>query len=108
MNDVIKHKIKHNAHRALVSVKWVIFAILVGGIVGLCGTAFYFCLTFVTVLRGQNPWLLYLQALRGTDQKVRLLFALRLMVITKDQIIDVRKVGLLRNRESSHDVMPPC
>ena len=32
MNDVIKHKIKHNAHRALVSVKWVIFAILVGGI----------------------------------------------------------------------------
>lgn len=42
MNDVIKHKIKHNAHRALVSVKCVIFAILVGGNVGLCGTAFYF------------------------------------------------------------------
>ena len=35
MNDVIKHKIKHNAHRALVSVKWVIFSILFGGIVGL-------------------------------------------------------------------------
>ena len=65
MNDVIKHKIKHNAHRALVSVKWVIFAILVGGIVGLCGTAFYFCLTFVTVLRGQNPWLLYLLPVGG-------------------------------------------
>ena len=31
MNDVIKHKIKHNAHRTLVSIKWVIFAILVGG-----------------------------------------------------------------------------
>ena len=60
MNDVIKHKIKHNAHRTLVSIKWVIFAIIVGGIVGLCGTAFYFCLTFVTVLRGQDPWLLYL------------------------------------------------
>ena len=65
MNDVIKHKIKHNAHRALVSVKWVIFAIRVGGIVGLCGTAFYFCLTFVTVLRGQNPWLLYLLPVGG-------------------------------------------
>ena len=38
MNDVIKHKIKHNAHRTLVSIKWVIFAIIVGGIVGLCGT----------------------------------------------------------------------
>ena len=65
MNDVIKHKIKHKAHRALVSVKWVIFAILIGGIVGLCGTAFYFCLTFVTVLRGQNPWLLYLLPVGG-------------------------------------------
>ena len=65
MNDVIKHKIKHNAHRTLVSIKWVIFAILVGGIVGLCGTAFYFCLTFVTVLRGQNPWLLYLLPVGG-------------------------------------------
>ena len=65
MNDVIKHKIKHNAHRALVSVKWVIFAIIVGGIVGLCGTAFYFCLTFVTVLRGQDPWLLYLLPVGG-------------------------------------------
>ena len=65
MNDVIKHKIKHNAHRTLVSIKWVIFAILVGGIVGLCGTAFYFCLTFVTVLRGQDPWLLYLLPVGG-------------------------------------------
>ena len=65
MNDVIKHKIKHNAHRTLVSIKWVIFAIIVGGIVGLCGTAFYFCLTFVTVLRGQNPWLLYLLPVGG-------------------------------------------
>ena len=67
MNDVIKHKIKHNAHRTLVSIKWVIFAIIVGGIVGLCGTAFYFCLTFVTVLRGQDPWLLYLLPVGGTD-----------------------------------------
>ena len=65
MNDVIKHKIKHNAHRTLVSIKWVIFAIIVGGIVGLCGTAFYFCLTFVTVLRGQDPWLLYLLPVGG-------------------------------------------
>ena len=30
MNDVIRHKIKHNAHRALVSLKWIIFAIIVG------------------------------------------------------------------------------
>lgn len=65
MNDVIKHKLKHNLHRGIVSVKWVIFAIIVGSIVGLCGTAFYFCLTFVTVLRAQNTWLIFLLPIGG-------------------------------------------
>ncbi len=65
MNDVIKHKIKHNAHRALVSLKWIIFAIIVGVIVGLCGTAFYFALSLVTVLRTQNTWLIFLLPLGG-------------------------------------------
>ena len=60
MNEIIKHKINHNLHRAVVSIKWVIFAIIVGGIVGLCGTAFYFGLSFVTVLRVQNTWLIFL------------------------------------------------
>lgn len=65
MNDVIRHKIKHNAHRALVSLKWIIFAIIVGAIVGLCGTAFYFVLSLVTVLRTQNTWLIFLLPLGG-------------------------------------------
>lgn len=65
MNDVIRHKIKHNAHRALVSLKWIIFAIIVGIIVGLCGTAFYFALSLVTVLRTQNTWLIFLLPLGG-------------------------------------------
>lgn len=65
MNDVIRHKIKHNAHRALVSLKWIIFAIIVGAIVGLCGTAFYFALSLVTVLRTQNIWLIFLLPLGG-------------------------------------------
>ncbi len=65
MNDVIRHKIKHNAHRALVSLKWIIFAIIVGVIVGLCGTAFYFSLSLVTVLRTQNIWLIFLLPLGG-------------------------------------------
>lgn len=65
MNDVIRHKIKHNAHRALVSLKWIIFAIIVGIIVGLCGTAFYFALSLVTVLRTQNSWLIFLLPLGG-------------------------------------------
>lgn len=60
MNAYIKHKIAHNAHRALVSVKWVIFAILVGTIVGLCGSAFYFGMSYVTILRTADPWLILL------------------------------------------------
>lgn len=60
MNAYIKHKIAHNAHRALVSVKWVIFAILVGTIVGLCGSAFYFGMSYVTFLRTAHSWLILL------------------------------------------------
>lgn len=65
MNEVIKHKIKHNLERAKTSVKWVIFAILVGSVVGLCGTAFYFGLSFVTVVREQNFWLIFLLPVGG-------------------------------------------
>lgn len=65
MNEVIKHKIKHNLHRAVVSVKWVIFSILVGVIVGGCGTAFYYGLSYVTDLRLTHPWLVYLLPVGG-------------------------------------------
>lgn len=65
MNEQIKHKIKHNIQRAVVSIKWVIFAIIIGALVGLCGIAFYFLLSFVTVLRKQNPWLLFLLPVGG-------------------------------------------
>jgi H+/Cl- antiporter ClcA len=65
MNEVIKHKIKHNLHRGVVSVKWVVFAIIVGLVVGLCGTAFYYGMTLVTVLRAQNPWLIFLLPVGG-------------------------------------------
>jgi H+/Cl- antiporter ClcA len=63
--EIVKHKIKHNIHRGVVSVKWVVFAVLVGGVVGLTATAFYFGLSFVTVLRAQYPWLIYLLPVGG-------------------------------------------
>ena len=65
MNDIIKHKIMHNIHRGVVSIKWVIFAVLVGIVVGLCGTAFYFGMSLVTVVRTQNPWLIYFLPIGG-------------------------------------------
>ena len=56
--DLLKHKAKHNLQRLLTSIKWIIFSIIVGLIVGLCGTAFFIGLSFVTIVRGQNPELI--------------------------------------------------
>ena len=57
--------IKHNLRRTAASIKWVVFSIITGCIVGLLGTAFFLCLSFVTTLRTQNPWLLYLLPVGG-------------------------------------------
>lgn len=65
MNNQIKHKMQHNFKRAAASVKWIIFAVLVGIIVGLCGTAFYFGMSLVTVVRTQNPWLIFFLPVGG-------------------------------------------
>ena len=65
MNNQIKHKMQHNFKRAATSVKWIIFAVLVGIIVGLCGTAFYFGMSLVTVVRTQNPWLIFFLPVGG-------------------------------------------
>ena len=65
MNDVIVHKIKHNLHRFAVSCKWVIFSILVGLVVGLCGTAFCFGLIGATNIRLAHPWLIFLLPVGG-------------------------------------------
>lgn len=63
--DLLKHKAKHNLQRLLTSIKWIIFSIIVGLIVGLCGTAFFIGLSFVTIVRGQNPELIYFLPIRG-------------------------------------------
>ncbi len=62
----MNHKVlKHNLRRAQSSVKWIIFSILTGSIVGFLGTAFYLCLSFVTTLRMQNPDILFLLPVGG-------------------------------------------
>lgn len=65
MNEIIKHKLKHNFNRAKSSVKWVIFAILSGTVVGSVGTLFYFGMSLVTLIRTKNPWLIYLLPIGG-------------------------------------------
>lgn len=65
MNERVKHKIKHNLQRAKTSVKWVIFAVISGILVGAVGTLFYFCMSAVTKLRFQHPWLIWLLPFGG-------------------------------------------
>lgn len=49
----------------LVTAKWVVFAAITGAVVSLVGSAFYFLLSFVTIVREQNPWIIYLLPLAG-------------------------------------------
>lgn len=65
MKSVIKHKLNHNLKRLLASIKWVIFSIIVGIVVGACGTAFYFGLSVVTAYRLKYPQLIYMLPLGG-------------------------------------------
>ena len=65
MKEIIKHKIHHNLNRAKSSVKWIIFAILSGTVVGSVGTLFYFGMSVVTLVRTKNPWLIYLLPIGG-------------------------------------------
>lgn len=65
MNERLKHKIKHNSQRFAASVKWIIFSILSGLIIGTIGSAFYHCVKLVTLVRLATPWLLFFLPLGG-------------------------------------------
>lgn len=65
MNKRLKHKIHHNSQRFAASIKWIVFSILSGLIIGTIGSAFYHCIGIVTDMRKEIPWLLYLLPLGG-------------------------------------------
>lgn len=65
MNELIKHKITHNFNRMITSLKWVIFSIISGIVVGLAGTLFYFAMAVVTLAREKNSWLIFLLPIGG-------------------------------------------
>lgn len=65
MNEIVKHKIKHNTQRFLASVKWIIFSVLSGLTIGFVGSVFHLCLKFVTAFRLENTWVIYLLPLGG-------------------------------------------
>lgn len=65
MKEIYKHKIKHNLIRLRTAVKWVIFSILSGILVGGVGTLFYLGMSLVTLTRSKCPWLLFLLPVGG-------------------------------------------
>jgi H+/Cl- antiporter ClcA len=65
MKEIVKHKLLHNLHRIQASLKWVIFAVISGIVVGSVGTAFYFAMATVTLIRTKNPWLIFLLPVGG-------------------------------------------
>ena len=52
-------------HHGKDSLKWVILAVIVGIVVGLVGTAFYFCMDLVTNFRVAHPWMIFFLPLAG-------------------------------------------
>ncbi len=65
MKEIIKHKLEHNLKRTKTSIKWVIFSLLSGTVVGLIGTLFHFGMSIVTMMRDKNPWLLFFLPIGG-------------------------------------------
>lgn len=65
MKELIKHKIQHNLTRIKTSIKWVVFAIISGTVIGGVGTLFYFSMSVVTLVRTKNPWLIWLLPIGG-------------------------------------------
>jgi H+/Cl- antiporter ClcA len=50
---------------AKTAIKWVVFSIISGVVIGLVGTLFYFSMSFVTGFRGTHPWLIFLLPFGG-------------------------------------------
>ena len=65
MKELIRNKLIHQTKLVGTSIRWVIFAILSGLVVGGIGTLFYFGMYLVTLTRTKNPWLIFLLPVSG-------------------------------------------
>lgn len=65
MKEIVKERVNNGLRRFRTSIKWILLAVLSGGIVGSIGTVFYFCLSTVTRTRAEHPWILLLLPFGG-------------------------------------------
>lgn len=65
MKEIVKKKISQSAKSAGTSIKWVIFALITGLVVGSIATAFHFSIMIATMVREKNAWILFLLPIGG-------------------------------------------
>ena len=65
MEKIYIRHIRPLIKNTFITFKWVIFAALTGAIVAFVGSAFYFALSFVTIVREQHSWMIYLLPIAG-------------------------------------------
>ena len=65
MKTLLTDHQKHNLRRAGIALRWVIFSIISGVVVGCVSVAFYLLMFFVTHLRETHTWLIFLLPVGG-------------------------------------------
>ena len=65
MHHELTHDLRAIRTNTLAFIKWILFALLIGGIVGVVGSLFHHAIDHGTALRGAHPWLLFLLPVAG-------------------------------------------
>lgn len=60
MSESIKHTFEKYIKQIGTSLRWILFAVLSGIVIGFVGTAFYYGMQTVTGIRMAHPWLIFL------------------------------------------------
>lgn len=65
MKEIVKKKLGQSAKSAGTSVKWVVFALITGLVVGSIATMFHFSISIATMVREKSPWVIFLLPIGG-------------------------------------------
>ena len=65
MNALLKEMLKQNAERAGIALRWVLFSLISGIVVGCVGVVFYRLMAFVTHFREMYTWVLLFLPIGG-------------------------------------------
>lgn len=65
MKEIVKKKLEQSAKNAGTSIKWVIFALITGLVVGSIATMFHFSISIATMIREKSSWVIFLLPVGG-------------------------------------------